>query len=120
MKKHPDSLYNCRLMMSLGGGGRIGELGIGDSDFTHGNQRKKKRNLVLLAAQPVERGVPISVSAKSKRHFVELCVSRNGPRSFVKDKAIKKLKKIFASRLQCDVEIGDDERLFLAGFQSVL
>jgi hypothetical protein len=44
----------------------------------------------------------------------------NEPRRFVKDKAIKKLRKIFASELQCDVEIGDDERLFIAGFQSIL
>jgi hypothetical protein len=54
------------------------------------------------------------------RHFVELYVSINGGRRFVKDKAIKKLRKIFASGLQCDVEVGDDERLFIAGFQSVL
>jgi hypothetical protein len=44
----------------------------------------------------------------------------NGHRRVVKDKAIKKLRKIFASELQCDVEIGDDERLSITGFQSIL
>jgi hypothetical protein len=119
MKKHLDSLYDRRLMMSLRGVELVNEaldIRISRTEIS------KRRPTPGTSGRPPARKRRSHLGIRQiEAPFGRIvCIEKLPSIFFEKDKAIKKLRKICASGLQCDVEVGDDERLFIAGFQSIL